>query len=198
VFMQMRFGHSGAPRILVADDEEIIVESTVAILGIRGYDVRAALSGEEAVAEAASFEPDLLISDISMCGMNGIEAATRITAMFPECRVLFQSGCSMPAEFAPSLPGGLAFSFVRKPMPIQDLLDCVATLLSATETIEPRFRSSDEVEASLSALNDWRWAFNRSSQASVPGSATSTTSMPDARFVQLNPSSARDARLTIQ
>jgi CheY-like chemotaxis protein len=198
VFMQMRFGHSGVPRILVADDEEIIVESTVAILAIRGYDVRGALSGEEAVAEAASFEPDLLISDISMRGMNGIEAATRITAMFPECRVLFQSGLSTLAEIAPSLPEGLVFSFVRKPMPIQNLLDCVATLLSAVETLEPRFRSSNDVEASLPALNDWRWAFNRFSRASVPGSAPSTASMPDARFVQLNPSSARDPRFTIQ
>jgi CheY-like chemotaxis protein len=196
--MRTRSGHSGPPKILVVDDEPIIVESMLAILSMEGYTVRGALSGEEAVAEAPTFKPDLLISDISMYRMNGIEAARLITAMFPDCRVLFHSGL-MLAEIAPLIPEGLAYSLARKPLPPEDLLDCIATLVAPLETAEPHFAAADDVQADVSAQNDWRWAFNRFQQADPRGAATSSTcNMPDARFLRLNPQSARDSGIPIQ
>jgi CheY-like chemotaxis protein len=196
--MHMRFGHSGPPKILVVDDEPVIVESMLAILSMEGYIVRGAFSGEEAVAEAPIFEPDLLISDISMYRMNGIEAAALITAMFPACRVLFHSGLAL-ADIAPSIPRGLVYSLVRKPLPVEDLLDCIATLVTPLEIFEPPLAGADDVQADVSAQNEWRWAFNRFPQSDTRGAGTAAScNLPDARTLRLNPPSARDARITIQ
>jgi CheY-like chemotaxis protein len=79
-------------RVLVVDDEKIIADSLTMILSQSGFEVRAAYSGETALEMALSFCPDLLISDVIMPGITGIEAATRIRAILPSCKVLLFSG----------------------------------------------------------------------------------------------------------
>lgn len=185
--MRMRFGHSGPARILVVDDEPLIAHSTGAILSGHGYEVLTALSGEEAVAEAASFGPDLLISDISMLGMNGLETAALIAGMFPGCRVLFRSGCSVLAEIVRSIPENLVYSFARKPMPVQDMLDCVTTMLSAVDGDEPIPSAYATDDSAPSLDNAWMLALSQSCLAnsrayySTPGG-----NGKDARLVRLD------------
>jgi response regulator NasT len=67
-------------RILIADDETIIRLDLCAILEEAGYEVLQARDGAEAVSLAASREPDLVLLDVKMPGLDGIEAARRITA----------------------------------------------------------------------------------------------------------------------
>jgi DNA-binding response OmpR family regulator len=78
--------------VLVADDERIIADSLSIILNRSGYDARAAYSGETAVEMARNFQPDMLISDVIMPGITGIETAIRVKAMLPLCKVLLFSG----------------------------------------------------------------------------------------------------------
>lgn len=197
--MQMRFGHFGPPRILIVDNDPIVVESTAAILSIRGYEAHGVRSAEEAIAEAIGFEPDLLISEIPMCRSNGIEAAVQITAMFPDCRVLFHSKPTTLSEVAPLIPEALVYSFARKPLPVQDLIDCVATLLSAVESLDPQLRPPDDDHVALSALNEWRWTFSRIHQADPPEAAISAReNTPDARWVRLNSGPACFSSFRIQ
>jgi CheY-like chemotaxis protein len=137
----MRFAKK--TRILVADDQPTIVTTLAAILEEEGYEIETAFSGEEAVCKAARFSPNLLITDLVMGAMNGIEAATRITEMLPDCRVLFLSGTCSFDELSHAAPKRLVFSFVRKPMRVPDLLSAIAYLVSAVSTAHDPIDSID-------------------------------------------------------
>ena len=66
------------PKILVVDDEGGIRLALAIILALNGYETATAFSGEEAVQVASSFQPDCIVSDVRMGGINGIGAAVEI------------------------------------------------------------------------------------------------------------------------
>ncbi len=70
-------------RILIAEDETIIRLDLLAMLEAAGYEVREARDGLEAVAVARDWQPELVLLDVKMPELDGIEAARRITAMRP-------------------------------------------------------------------------------------------------------------------
>jgi CheY-like chemotaxis protein len=133
----MKNDETAKPRILVVDDEEIIAITLCEILREEGYQVDTAFSGEDAIKKASEFPPDLLLSDIAMGAMNGIEAAVRITAALPECKVLFLSGHFSISDTQSTLPEQLVYSFMTKPVRVPDLLNAIAYMLpmaGATDT----------------------------------------------------------------
>lgn len=67
-------------------------------LNYRGFDSKAAFSGEEAVAAAAEFTPDVVVSDVLMGGISGIEAAIQIRRVFPEIRIILYYAQVAPAD----------------------------------------------------------------------------------------------------
>jgi CheY-like chemotaxis protein len=73
-------------RVLVVDDERVIADTLVLILSQKGFEATAAYSGEKAVEAATAFRPDILIMDVIMGGMNGIEASLQISAILPLCK----------------------------------------------------------------------------------------------------------------
>jgi CheY-like chemotaxis protein len=79
-------------KVLVADDEVVIADTLVTILKRAGFTARAVYSGEDALDCCLAFTPDLLLSDVVMGGIDGIETAIRMRALFPELRVLLFSG----------------------------------------------------------------------------------------------------------
>jgi CheY-like chemotaxis protein len=101
------------------------------ILAEQGYKVATAFSGEESVAQALSFLPDLLILDVCMGKMSGVKAATAIATLLPECKVLFLSGLASMSDVAKSAPKGLVYSFTPKPMHPLDLLNAIAYMVPA-------------------------------------------------------------------
>jgi CheY-like chemotaxis protein len=79
-------------KIIVADDEEIIANTLTQILNLSGFEARAVYSGEAALQVLDCFEPDVLISDVVMTGITGVEAAIAVQALTPNCKVLLFSG----------------------------------------------------------------------------------------------------------
>ena len=71
------------PKVLIADDERVIADTLAMILNKNGFDARVAYTGEQAVEVAGEFVPEMLISDVIMGGLNGIDAAIRIRALLP-------------------------------------------------------------------------------------------------------------------
>jgi len=79
-------------RVLVVDDEVVIGDTLATILRMHGFDASTAYSGEAALHRAERFNPDIVLSDIRMGQMDGVEAARRVRVMQPECRVVLLSG----------------------------------------------------------------------------------------------------------
>jgi CheY-like chemotaxis protein len=86
------------PKVLVADDEQVIADTLVMILNQSGFDARAVYSGEKAVEVAATFKPDMLISDVIMADLTGIDAAIRMRALLPRIKILLFSGQAATAD----------------------------------------------------------------------------------------------------
>jgi PAS domain S-box-containing protein len=68
-------------RILVVDDDAAVADSTALWLEMEGYEVRVARSGPEALEQAPSFDPRIVILDIGLAGMDGYETATRLRGL---------------------------------------------------------------------------------------------------------------------
>lgn len=121
-------------RILIADDERIIADTLALILSAIGFESIAAYSGEAALEVAAQFRPDILISDVIMPGMNGIEAAIRISKMLPKCNVILFSGQASTADLISQVSSeGHTFEILAKPVQPQVLIERVKRIsLSAS------------------------------------------------------------------
>jgi len=110
-------------RILVADDEQIIANTLAIILNQAGFEARAVYSGEKAIESLDSFQPDMLISDVIMTGMTGIEAAIATRARRPNCKILLFSGQAATADLLEKAQlDGHEFEILAKPVHPTDLL----------------------------------------------------------------------------
>ena len=111
------------PKVLIADDERVIADTLAAILNLGGFEARAAYSCSQALDLAPVFRPDLLIFDVIMDEMSGIEAAVRIKAMLPDIRVFLLSGQTATAEMLEKEKAdGYGFEVIIKPVHPRDLI----------------------------------------------------------------------------
>jgi CheY-like chemotaxis protein len=134
----------GRLRVLVADDDRVIANTLTQILRLSGYETETVSSGEEAVAAAARHNPDVLISDVVMGGVTGIEAAARILEIVPACLVILISGQANTADhLAGARRLGHEFQIFPKPVHPRVLLEHIAAF--ATD------RASAEMQRSLQA-----------------------------------------------
>jgi CheY-like chemotaxis protein len=116
--------NSAKPRVLVADDERVIADTLSMILNQSGFEARAVYSGEKALELAATFVPDMLISDVIMADLNGIDAAIQMRAMLPKVKILLFSGQAATADLLEKARAqGYEFEILAKPVHPQDLLN---------------------------------------------------------------------------
>jgi DNA-binding NtrC family response regulator len=113
----------GKVKVLVADDEHVIADTLAMILNHSGYDARAVYSGEDAVEVADTFRPSLIISDVVMGGITGIEASIKIQSKQPACKVLLFSGqAATTGLLEEARAQGYDFELLAKPVHPGDLL----------------------------------------------------------------------------
>ena len=114
---------STKPRVLVADDEQVIANTLAIILNQAGFEARAVYSGEKALEMLDGFQPNMLISDVIMTGMTGIEAAIKTREKLPTCKILLFSGQAATADLLERARSqGHEFEILAKPVHPQDLL----------------------------------------------------------------------------
>lgn len=118
------------PTVLVVDDESVIAETVAAILSRSGYAAMTAYDGPEALEIALLTPPELLITDVSLPGMSGIELAITIRRIFPDCKVLLFSGHAATAGLmAGAQRAGHTFTLLSKPVHPKELLAWVSQSL---------------------------------------------------------------------
>ena len=114
---------SNKPRVLVVDDEHVIADTLAIILNQSGFDATAVYSGNEAVDHARKLNPDLIVTDVFMPDLNGIQAAIKIRAFLPGCKILLFSGQAATADLLENARAeGHEFEILAKPVHPQDLL----------------------------------------------------------------------------
>lgn len=110
-------------KIIVADDVQVIAKTLAIILNNSGYEARAVFGGQEVVDLLESFHPDLLITDVVMPGMTGIEAAIVTRNTLPRCKILLFSGQAATADLLEQARSqGHEFEIIVKPIHPADLL----------------------------------------------------------------------------
>jgi two-component system response regulator MprA len=119
--------------ILVVDDDVKIIQLLKRVLSLEGYSVRTASSGEDGLAEAQTQDPDLVILDILMPGMDGIEVCRRLRdSSAAEVPILLLTAKDDLNDRVRGLDGG-ADDYVVKPFELEELLARVRALLRRHE-----------------------------------------------------------------
>lgn len=114
--------------ILVVDDEKDIRISLTGILEDEGYQVMTAASGVEALESARQDLPDLVLLDIWMPGMDGLETLEKLKILFPQVTVIMISGHGTIETAVRSTKLG-AFDFIEKPLSLDKVLIAVSNAL---------------------------------------------------------------------
>jgi DNA-binding response OmpR family regulator len=114
-------------RILIVDDDQDHAESIADIVALRGHEVALAGSGEAGIACFRDGEYDLVLMDVKMPGMNGVDAFFELRKLRPDARVMMMTGFSVEQLVDTALANG-AIGVLRKPLIIAELL----------QTIEPK------------------------------------------------------------
>jgi CheY-like chemotaxis protein len=112
--------------ILVVDDEAMIRLTLDALLSRRGYRVALAANGEQALAYVAANPVDLVLLDLIMAGMSGLEVAERVHALQPDTAILMLTGSDMLADVEQS-----GYSFIHKTALPEAVLTQIANVLAA-------------------------------------------------------------------
>ena len=117
-------------RILVVDDETPIRTTMGDMLRRRGYDVVTAANGEEALALIHQRPFDLLLLDLKMPGLSGIQVAERARELQPEVALIILTGHGSLESAVEGIHLGV-FDYMLKTASPQEVLDRVASLLAA-------------------------------------------------------------------
>jgi CheY-like chemotaxis protein len=109
--------------IFVVDDEQIIASTTAAVLQLNGYEVRSFVNPLEALEAARAVKPDLVIADVVMPGLSGIDLVIQLKELCPTCKVLLLSGQVQTADLLEAArQQGHDFEVLAKPIHPTDLL----------------------------------------------------------------------------
>jgi len=118
------------PVVLIVDDEPIITETLAAILNRNGLTAITAFDGLQALETALAIPPEILITDLAMPRMDGLELAVEVTRAIPDCEVILSSGHPSSFNLAERISAlGCDFAILMKPVHPTDLIDEVFRLL---------------------------------------------------------------------
>ena len=117
-------------KILIADDEPNIVVSLEFLMRQKGYDVKVATNGEDALAAVGEFAPDLILLDVMMPRLSGYDVCQKVreNPAWAGIRIIMLSAKGRDVEVNKGLAVG-ADAYVTKPFSTKDLVEQVARML---------------------------------------------------------------------
>lgn len=116
-------------KVFVVDDEEVIAKTLVIILRQSGFDAIAFTNPLEALGAAQTDPPGLVISDVMMPEMSGVDFAIALQASCPACKILLFSGQSATQDLLEAARDkGHHFQLLSKPIHPTDLLGAIRQL----------------------------------------------------------------------
>jgi CheY-like chemotaxis protein len=111
------------PKVIIADDEKVIADTLAAIMNRSGFQAEAVYCGETAIQRAREIRADIIVSDVVMPGISGIEVAIQIRSILPHCKVLLFSGQAATTDVLEQAKAkGYTFEILAKPVHPADLL----------------------------------------------------------------------------
>jgi CheY-like chemotaxis protein len=118
--------------VLVVDDEPEVRRLLQDFLSDRGYEVLVAADAQEALASLDAHRPDLVLLDIAMPGMDGVEALRRIATGYPAVRVIVVTANTEISVTSKLLAMG-AVDYIPKPFDLDYLEQAVSIQLASSE-----------------------------------------------------------------
>ncbi len=134
-----------AERILVVDDDPIILSSAERILTAEGYEVFKAMDGESALKILEEVVCDLVLADLRMPGMDGMELLKRIKAFLPSTEVIIITGFGTIKSAVEALRAG-AYDYIEKPFTPETLKNIVSGCLERKRLVMENIQLRREVQ----------------------------------------------------
>ena len=120
--------------VLVVDDEVLVADTRADVLSRAGFSTLTAYDGESALELALSNAPALLLSDVAMPGMNGLELAEAVLSVVPHCKVLLCSAYTTSMDLFYSKAAKYHFPVMAKPLHPTEMLRQVKVCLDGFQT----------------------------------------------------------------
>jgi DNA-binding NtrC family response regulator len=139
-------------RILIADDEEIVIQSCLRILSEDTYQIETARHGLEAIEKIAESDYDMLILDIMMPKMTGMEVLQRVKETHPDIDVIMITGLNQIETAVEAMKLG-AFDYLPKPFDPEELEMVVARAFEHRQLLQENVNLKNEVSARYSFEN---------------------------------------------
>jgi NarL family two-component system response regulator LiaR len=125
-------------RVLIVDDHEIVRKGIRALLATK-RDIQVvgeARDGAEALTQAQTLRPDVILMDLMMPKMNGIQATLEITAVQPEARVLVLTSFAADEQVFPAIKAG-ALGYLLKDLGPQELVQAIRQVFRGEPSLDP-------------------------------------------------------------
>jgi len=121
-------GNAGDETVVVVDDDPVLLDFIEEVISFYGYSTIMASSGNEALKLSENKKIDLLVTDIMMPGMNGIDLAKKFAVSHPETKILFMSGYVCPSLAHQGIPESEC-AFLQKPFVPKTLVSKMRNVL---------------------------------------------------------------------
>jgi DNA-binding NarL/FixJ family response regulator len=132
----------GAPRVVIADDHPFFRSSLAGVLREHGIEVAAEVgSGEAAIVAVGEMAPQVVVMDLKMPGVSGLEATRRLSAAYPATHVVVLSVSARESDVIDAVLAG-ASGYVLKDSPPDELIACIEGAAAGEPLVSPRIAAA--------------------------------------------------------
>lgn len=121
-------------KILVVDDEEDLAKILGSILEFEGYEVKSVSNGFQAIEEVRTSSYDLILMDIRLPGINGVETFIKIREIAPSVKVIMMTAFSVEELIDKALQQW-AYACIHKPFDIEKIISLIKKVLSQNQKV---------------------------------------------------------------